>query len=130
MRKKIPNKPFHSNLTYQPNQETAVAEILFLIIGESGGAAAFVGTATPTGESGTAGRSRAWGCGGWSRAHLARCPATPQVSCHPSAHRRPPHSIQRLGSLWPVWGGSGDSPGGLQEVTPAWGPALSRARCC
>lgn len=34
MRKKIPNKPFHSSLTYQPNQETAVPEILFLITRE------------------------------------------------------------------------------------------------
>lgn len=57
MRKKIPNKPFHSSLTYQPNQETAVAEILFLIIGESSGDAAFVGTVTPNGESDV-------GCGG------------------------------------------------------------------
>lgn len=123
-KKKIPNKPFHSNLTYQPNQETAVAEILFLIIGESGGAAAFVGTATPTGESGTAGRSRAWGCGGWSRAHLARCPATPQVSCHPSGvlpplcpspvtpqHPAPRESMASVGGLWgQPWGAAGGDP--------------------
>ena len=48
--KKIPNKPFHSSLTYQPNQETAVAEILFLIIRGRNGSAAFVGTVTPNGE--------------------------------------------------------------------------------
>lgn len=112
MRKKIPNKPFHSSLTYQPNQETAVAEILFLIIGESGGAAAFVGTVTPNGESAAAvrrprpGMSRPRRAGGrWAPANPDRCLAGPY-------HRRAPGPRPGV----PVW--DAGSPGRVPRTDP------------
>lgn len=118
MRKKNPNKPFHSGLTYQANQETAVAEILFLIIGESSRAAAFVGTVTPNGESPRRARPGLQG----ARCPPGQVPSAPspcvqcppgQVFCQPQC---PPGQVscQPLCPLFPVpvptWAGALPAP--------------------